>query len=219
MKKLLMLSLWVGLTSSLWAQPDQQTPKKYEVSVLLGTIQPLVLDGGNVEVDLYLMNIVLGYSHGFSLEMTSKRGTTAGIYKDQSLAIHIPFTTGFGIGYRINKYVDVRIEPKLHKFEVYYDGADRKSESDRIITYRTITLGGGAYFRWKPFEKHKGFLNNITTATSIRYWPKISNSLEDGQLQYENRITGNTEVLKPANIGFANSPIILNVAIGYSFKF
>ena len=41
--------------------------------------------------------------------------------REHGLAVHLPYTTGFGIGYRLKEWVNVRIEPKWHRFEFYYD--------------------------------------------------------------------------------------------------
>ena len=216
MKKLL------HITTSLFffflynnAQCQDPSAKKNELVLMAGLIQPVLLQGYNLEMDFYTPKMVFNYSHGFSLDMTNEAGTTVGDIKEQHLAVHIPYSTGFGIGYRLNKYFDVRLEPKMHKFEIYYDDTDRTEAQNQITDYTTFTLGLGAYFRWKPFEKNDTFLKGIFTSTSLRYWQKISSSLDNGELQYTNRITQNTETHKAANIGIANTPFIFNIAIGY----
>jgi len=211
------LSLFLGSQTQAFSQSEED--KKYELVFLAGTIQPFLLQGGNVEVDFYSPKTVFNYSHGFSLDLESKTNTTVGKAKDQSLAFHIPYSTGFGIGYRLNKYFDVRFEPKLHKFEAYYDGTDRTVEANKITDYSTITLGLGAYFRWKPFEHQDNFLKGIFTSTSIRYWQNVYSSLDDGEISYNNRVTEQTEVHETANIGIANTPFLFNVGLGYSIKF
>lgn len=193
--------------------------KSKEIVLLAGTIQPLLLQGGNIEVDFYLPRIVFNYSHGFSLDMENSTGTTVGEAKRQSVAYHLPYSTGFGVGYRLNKYFDVRLEPKMHKFEAYYDGTERSESANQIIDYRTVTLGVGVYFRWKPFEKQDNFLKGIFTSTSARYWPNIWSSLNGNEYQYYNSVTKQNEVMKAANIGIANTPFLFNVALGYSIVF
>ena len=39
-------------------QAQSQDDKKYELAFLVGTIQPFLLDGGNVEVDFYTPKLV-----------------------------------------------------------------------------------------------------------------------------------------------------------------
>lgn len=211
------LSLLLGTQSKVFSQSNNE--KKYELVFLAGAIQPFLLQGGNVEIDFYTPKMVFNYSHGFSLELESKTNTTVGDAKDQSLAFHIPYSTGFGIGYRLNKYFDIRFEPKLHKFEVYYDGTDRTVQANQITDYTTVTLGLGAYFRWKPFEKQENILRGIFTSTSIRYWQNVYSSLDGGEITYDNNVTGKTEIHETANIGIANTPFLFNIGLGYSIQF
>lgn len=221
MKLLSKIAIGLGLlfTSLTNIMAQEQETKKYEIVFLAGMIQPFLLQGGNVEVDFYLPKMVFNYSHGFSLELESATGTTVGAAKDQSLAFHIPYSTGFGVGYRLNKYFDIRIEPKMHQFDVYYDGTDRTLAENQITDYRTVTLGLGAYFRWKPFEKQDNALKGIFTSTSIRYWHNVYSSLEGGEITYFNRETDQLEIHETANIGIANTPWLFNIGVGYSLKF
>lgn len=193
--------------------------KEKELIFLAGTIQPFLLQGGNFEVDFYTSKMVFNYSHGFSLNMNSGNGTAIGDLSEQELALYLPYSTGFGIGYRLNKYFDVRIESKAHKFNVYYDGTDRTSSLNQIVSYKTYTIGLGAYFRWKPFEKKENLLKGVFTSTSLRYWPKVKTTLEDDKISYFNRNTLKEETHEAANIGMANSPFIVNFALGYSILF
>ena len=217
LKSILSITIVLNFGINTYSQSIEQN--KNELVLLAGTIQPFLLQGGNFEVDFYTSKMVFNYSHGFSLDMNSEKGTTVGEVKEQSLAIHLPYSTGFGIGYRLNKYFDVRIETKMHKFNIYYDSTDRKKSLNQITDYRTITVGLGGYFRWKPFEKNENWTKGIFTSTSLRFWPKVSSSLKNGEVNYYNRITLKNETHKTANIGIANSPIIFNFSIGYSVQF
>ena len=220
MKQIILITAMLISAASINAQTSPEKPKKTkEVVFLAGTIQPLLLQGGNFEVDFYTPKMVFNYSHGFSLELESSAGTTVGEAKEQSVAYHLPYSTGFGVGYRLNKYFDIRFEPKLHKFEAYYDGTDRKESINQIVDYNTVTLGVGAYFRWKPFEKQNNFLKGIFTSTSIRYWQNVWSSLDNNEYKYFNTITNQNETLKASNIGIANTPFLFNVALGYSIMF
>ncbi|MGH1337423.1 MAG: hypothetical protein ACRBFS_14970 [Aureispira sp.] len=213
----ILITLFFKVQSTVWAQSTPE--KKYELVFLAGTIQPILLQGWNVEVDFYTPKMVFNYSHGFSLELESKTGTTVGAAKEQHLAFHLPYSTGFGIGYRLHKYFDVRFEPKLHRFEVYYDGTNRRLQENQVTNYSTVTLGVGVYFRWKPFEKQDNFLRGIFTSTSLRYWQNVYSSLEGGEVSYENKVTGENATHKTANIGMANTPFLFNIGIGYSIEF
>jgi hypothetical protein len=218
MKHSLLLAALLFIGNGIISQTNDNPKKTKELVLLAGTIQPFLLQGGNVEADFYLPKMVFNYSHGFSLEMESATGTTVGEAKRQSVAYHIPYSTGFGIGYRLSKYFDLRFEPKLHRFEAYYDGTDRKVSENRISSYTTATLGIGAYFRWKPFEKQTNFLKGIFTSTSLRYWQNVWTSLGNSKTEYANRVTNTSEVLKASNIGIANTPFLFNIALGYSIR-
>jgi len=82
-----------------------------------------------------------------------------GADKEQGLAIHIPWTTGFGVGYRFNNWLNLRVEPKWHKYELYYDG-NEQSPSNLIGDYTTFTLGLGLYANLKPFKNQNNFKRN-----------------------------------------------------------
>jgi hypothetical protein len=217
MKKIILLFGCIAELTNLKAQ-EIAKPKTNEIVLLAGTIQPFLLQGGNFEVNFLTKKMVFEYSHGFSLDLDNKHGTIVGEAKEQQLAIHLPYSTGFGVGYRINKFFNIRFEPKLHKYEVFYDMTDRKKSSNQITSYKTSTLGIGIYFAWKPFEKNTTFLRGIYTSTSIRYWQNVWSSLPNNKIDYVNRVSNKTETHKIANIGIANTPVVINISIGYSIK-
>ena len=83
--------------------------------------------------------------------------------------------------------------------------------SSEFADYRTYTLGAGAY--WTLFPFGRGF--NIST--SVRYWPTVATSLRDDVIVYANTTTARDETHRAANIGIANTPLIINVSLGYVF--
>ncbi len=181
-------------------------------SIMFGLIQPIALNGYNIEVNYTTNRFIFDYSHGVSLEPP-----TIGNYKTQKIALHIPITTGFGIGYRFSSFFDLRFEPKLHSWEVYNE-SDKQNEINQINKFKTFTLGAGAYYRYMPFKNSKNkVLQGITTSTSLRYWQNVGTTLRNDQFSYLNKTSNKEETLKAPNIGFANSPLIFNIAIGYTF--
>jgi hypothetical protein len=181
-------------------------------SILAGLIQPTVLKGGNIEINYFTRRMSFDYSHGFSLNPP-----VVGDFADQQVVLHLPYSTGFGIGYRITSFFDIRVEPKWHSWEVYYKG-DAQAEARRIKDFNTFTLGIGMYYRYMPFKNSdSSFLQGITTSSSIRWWQNVNSTLSGDSFTYANKITGKNEVLKTPNIGFANTPIIINVGVGYTF--
>jgi hypothetical protein len=181
-------------------------------SLLFGTLQPTALKGFNVEVNYTTKRMIFDYSHGISLDPP-----TVGDFKNQKIVLHLPYSTGFGIGYRFTSFLDVRFEPKLHSWEVYNEGENQSADT-KIKDFKTFTLGIGVYYRYMPFKNsaHK-FLQGITTSTSLRYWQNVGTTLRKDEFSYFNKSSNKTETLKAPNIGIANSPIIFNIAIGYTF--
>lgn len=200
-----------------WAQQNgNKTRKLYSnrISLVAGLIQPFVLKGGNFEVTYFTKNMSFDYSHGFSLDMAG--GAITGAAKAQNLVYHLPYSTGFGIGYRLTSAFDIRVEPKMHNFKVYYTG-EQQNEANLIKSYKTYTLGLGAYYRYMPFQRKDNWLQGITTSTSVRWWPNIGSSLEGDKFSYQNKFTNKEETLSASNIGIAGSPIIFNISVGYTF--
>ena len=190
------------------------------LALVAGLIQPILLKGGNLELDFYWRRLVLGYSHGFLLNLQGD--TTVGAVKEQGLALHLPYSTGLSVGYRFTDWFDFRVEAKAHRFEVRDD-----QSGDELFAYTTVTLGFGIYAQYRPFHDFgidemiagHDWLNGFVFIFSLRYWPQVWTSLEDDRRSYENPTTGQTEVHDAAEIGIANTPVIFNVAVGYGVTF
>jgi len=198
--------------SSAFAQTNKEFLYSNKFSLLFGTLQPAALDGFNVEINYTTKRMIFDYSHGVSLDIP-----TVGDFKTQKLALHLPYSTGFGIGYRISSFLDVRFEPKLHSWEVYNEGETQNSAT-KIRDFKTFTLGIGLYYRYMPFKNSESkILQGITTSASIRYWQNVGTTLSNDEFSYLNKNTKKTETIKAPNIGIANSPIVINIAVGYTF--
>ncbi len=201
------------LLFSLIAQA-QEVPEKNRFSVMFGLNQPLLLKGFNIEGNYWMKKWVIDYSHGFNLHADGE--LLSNEYERQQIDFKITHSLGLGIGYRFTKGFNLRFEPKLHIYETYYDGQEQ-SNTNSIVNFNTVTLGFGAYYRWMPFEKNKGFAKGITIAPSLRYWYKVDSSLPNDQHSYFNTRTNQNEILEAPNIGAANTPWIINVSVGYTF--
>jgi hypothetical protein len=200
------------IISSSFAQSKKEYLYSNKFSLLFGTIQPTALKGFNVEVNYTTKRMIFDYSHGVSLDPP-----VVGDYKVQKIAIHIPTSTGFGIGYRFSSFFDLRFEPKLHSFEIYKEGAIQ-NDANKLKEFKTFTLGLGAYYRYMPFKNSENkTLQGITTSTSLRYWQNVGTTLRNDEFSYLDKSINKTQTLKAPNIGLANSPIIFNIAIGYTF--
>lgn len=210
MKRVTFLSLFV--TQLVLAQ--QRGFDSGKVSLVFGLNQPIVTNGFNFEVNYWTKRFVVDYSHGFGLEFTNRLLTQES--KAQHLSFNIKHSLGVGFGYRFTKQLNLRIEPKIHIWEMYYDDAFLKDQG-KIKTYNTYTLGLGAYYRWMPFEKKENLLKGLTIAPSIRWWPNIGSSLDHDEYTYFNERTGQQETHKANNIGVNNSAFFANISIGYTF--
>ena len=214
MNDLKYLILSTFLAFSLQSHAQEQFDN--QVNLLFGLSQ-IALNGYNVEVNLAYDRLIFDYSHGVSLNI-SNTFLEQGRDKDQGLAIHIPWTTGLGIGYRFTNWLNMRVEPKWHRFELYYDG-DLQTEGNRIGTYTTFSLGVGIYAHWRPFKRQNNFLKGLMIVPSARWWPQLSSSLDKDLLVYDNKVTRQTESHKAREIGIDNSPFFYNISVGYSHSF
>lgn len=172
----------------------------------LGLIQPLLLKGGNVEVSYFTEHFVFDYSHGFSLHIPP----SAGEYKDKEIELFLPYSTGFGIGYRFTSTFDTRLEFKEHQF--HFLNAQSGANNSTVAKITTTTIGLGLYYHWFPFSTEKW--NNFIVTSSLRYWPTVNPS-KSKKVELSGARTG--ESVSIPEIGIMNSPIIFNVSVGYSW--
>ena len=182
------------------------------VNLLFGTNQ-LLLNGFNIEGNLFYKRFVLDYSHGVSLNMDN--AFLDEVNQAQNLDVHIPWTTGFGVGYRFNYWLNLRAEPKWHKFELYYAG-EAQAPDNLIRSYTTFSMGLGAYANLLPFKNQDNLLKGIMVVPSIRWWPRVSSSLEDDQFTYFNSSLDQNMTHEALEVGFSNTPLVLNISLGYS---
>jgi hypothetical protein len=169
-----------------------------------------VAKGFNIEGNFFYKHFAFDYSHGVALDFSG--GSLPKNVKDQSLVIHVPYTTGFGVGYRFAEWISVRVEPKWHRWDLYYDGDDQTA-ANRVVRYNTFSLGLGAYVNWRPFKNADNALKGVMIAPSLRYWPTVSSTLDGDEFRYINKVTG-----KRMQPGIVNTLIVFNVSVGYSFK-
>ena len=214
MKTILVIALII-LGQTLLAQSNRFGSRDKQLSILFGLNQPIVLGGFNVEANFWTKRFVVDYSHGFNLHVDGE--FAGGEIERQQLDILVTNSLGLGLGYRITRGFNVRLEPKIHFFELYYKGEVQNAEN-KIGDYSTFTFGVGAYYRWMPWENKLNGWRGLTVSPSVRFWPNISSSLDNDELTYNNKLTGNLETHSAANIGVSDSPWIFNISIGYTFN-
>lgn len=204
--------LFTIAVSSVAQTSDWKTDKK--AALLFGLTQPLAASGFNIEANYIYNRFIIDYSHGVSLDFSDDLVTDE--LREQGIAVHIPWTTGFGVGYRLKEWVNVRVEPKWHRFEFYYDG-DEQNEINRVVSYNTFSLGIGVYGFVQPFKNAAGFAKGITIAPSVRFWPTVNSTLKNESFTYTNRNTGGLEKIEVLDPGIGFTPFVFNVSIGYTF--
>ncbi|WP_027075671.1 hypothetical protein [Maribacter antarcticus] len=209
-KLLVFVFLIVSQTTSL-AQ-EWKTDRK--INVLFGLTQPLLVDGFNIEGNYIHNRLIFDYSHGVSLDFSGSSTTTE--LEMQGVTVHMPWTTGFGVGYRLNEWLNIRVEPNWHRFEFYYEGESQTSLNE-IDSYNTFSLGLGLYGNFQPFKNSTSFIKGIMVTPSIRFWPTVSSSLDGDSFTYNNKNTGAMETIEVLDSDVAFTPFIFNVSIGYSF--
>lgn len=216
MKKITIILVFVYAIFLVDKSNAQENPSddftEIRANLLFG-INQLLLDGFNIEGNLFYQRWVIDYSHGVSLNFDN--AILDDINQAQNLDVHVSWTTGFGVGYRFNDWLNLRAEPKWHRFELYNMG-EAQTATNRIASYTTFTMGVGAYANLLPFKKQDNFLKGIMIAPSIRWWPRVSSSLEDNQLTYFNESLDQTVTHEAMEVGINNTPLILNISVGYS---
>ena len=214
-KRIFLATLFASVALFQMASAQTQDWKKdHKASILFGLTQPLFASGFNIEGNYIYKRFIFDYSHGASLEFGKELVTDE--LKAQGLVVKIPWTTGFGLGYRFTEWVNLRVEPKWHRFEYYYDG-EAQEEATRITSNTTFSLGLGLYGFFQPFKKEDNFLKGLTVAPSVRLWPTVSSSFKDDQFTYENKNTDKPAVIETLDPGIGFTPLILNVSVGYTF--
>lgn len=215
---LLIVTAVIGFSSAVQSQDPVAGRPRFPYSnrfTLGGGVTQLLLGGFNVQAEYTTNRLVFDYSHGFNLRFSGQTASTDA--QAQNLNETLRSTLGIGIGYRITPALDVRFEPKLHSYEVYYNGGV-ETAANRLTSYRTVTLGVGAYYRYYPFRRQENALAGILILPSVRYWPNVGSSLADNKLTYANRTTNRTETYRAATQGIAGTGgLFANVTIGYTF--
>ena len=186
MKQIISLGLLLAFTFPILHAQEQQWKKDKKVAVLFGLSQALVVRGFNVEFNYIHNRLIFDYSHGASLDFDKNLVTNE--LKAQGVVVHMPFSTGIGIGYRFTEWLNLRVEPKWHRFEFYYDGEDQRKSNLIVSDKNNFSVGLGLYTFFQPFKKKDHFLKGLTIAPSIRFWPTVSSSFDDNRFDVDENV-------------------------------
>jgi hypothetical protein len=164
-----------GPNADLRAFPSHQfqlAPRWHDspqLSVHLGLLQPILMEGFNAALDLRWGPMLFSYSHGQGLNYSASGG--AGLSRaeaDAGLQLRSPWTTGGGIGVILIDEAWVMVDVKRHRYEAQL-GSD-------TATYSTTSIGGELgwrYFVWRGFFAQ----------TVVRFWPNVHTSLPNDQVR------------------------------------
>ncbi|MCH8568879.1 MAG: hypothetical protein LAT67_11470 [Balneolales bacterium] len=203
--------------SQVAAAQNDSWKQDRKAGIMFGLTQPIVVDGFNIEGFYAHNRFTFNYSHGVSLDFSGD--LLPSYLQDQGVVVHMPFSTGFGIGYRLTEWLNLRIEPKWHRFEFYYEGDAQTSENRIAADANNYSVGLGLYGFYQPFKSWENALKGITIAPSVRFWPTVASSFNNNRFSYQSDVTGRTEQLKTPASGIGFSPLIINVSVGYTFNF
>ncbi len=106
--------LFLGFSNTSYSQ-ENNWKEETQLGILIGLTQPIILSGFNIEAAFVYKRFIFDYSRGSSLNFKGAKLTQT--LQDQNVEIHIPFTTGFAVGYRFTKWSNLRVQPTLHRFD------------------------------------------------------------------------------------------------------
>jgi hypothetical protein len=183
------------------ATPAAPRPPGLETkfSAMAGLAQWTVLRGGNIAVEYKVGRFAFEVSHGQGLDLNQLDGFfLTSVEREAGAQVRVPWTTGFGVGYRITENLHALIEFKAHHYEV--------SSRDPAATasYTTFSIGPGVFY---SFYIYKG----LFLEPNLRFWPNVASTLADNKVALREP-DGTTYMHQAHDFGF-----FANMNLGYSF--
>ena len=179
------------------AAPQHTLQRKF--SVMAGLSQWLLLRGGNLALEYKTGRFAFEISHGQGLDLNQIGGfALSSAERDAGTLVRVPWTTGFGVGYRITEHFHLLVEFKAHHYEV------RASEGANAVTYTTFSIGPGAFYSIY-------LVKGLFLQPNLRFWPNVASTLHDNRVQLA-RCDGTSYEHEAHDFGF-----FANMNLGYSF--
>ena len=179
------------------ASSSQGLERKF--SVMAGLSQWLLFRGGNLAVEYKTGRFAFELSHGQGLDLNQAGGfALSSAERRDNTRVHVPWTTGFGVGYRITENLHLLLEVKAHHFEV------RANEGASEVSYTTFSVGPGAFYSIY-LTKH------LFLQPNVRFWPNVGSTLDGNHVTLRNS-DGTGYEHQAHDFGFFG-----NVNLGYSF--
>ena len=168
-------------------------------SAMAGLSQWTLFRGGNIafEADLGRLGLEVSHGQGLDLNQVPALGLTSA-EREAGARVRVPWTTGFGVGYRITEDLLVLVEFKAHHFEV--SGTDRNVEA----SYTAFSIGPGIFYMIHLWR-------GLFIQPNIRYWPNVASTLEGGKVALR-QLDGSTYVHEAHSFG-----LFANMNVGWTF--
>jgi hypothetical protein len=175
---------------------EAHRPERVQLAFHFGLNQPILLHGFNAALDVRYDRLILTYSHGQGLDVTSSSLSSG--EQAAGMTLRMPYSTGGGVGVLLIDELWVLADVKVHHFEAN-TALDHR-------TYTNVTIGGEIgwrYFVWKGFNI--GFV--------ARYWPNVYSSAGRGITLHDS--SGKPFFHEPAQQGYGG--FLANVLVGWAF--
>jgi len=170
-----------------------------QFSVMAGLSQWLLFRGGNLALEYKTGRFAFEVSHGQGLDLNQVGGfALSSAERDAGTLVRVPWTTGFGVGYRITENLHLLLEVKAHHYEV------RAAGGANAVNYTTFSIGPGAFYSIY-LTKH------LFLEPNLRFWPNVGSTLSDNRTTLT-RCDGSSYEHQAHDFGFFG-----NVNLGYSF--
>ena len=168
-------------------------------SVMAGLSQWLLFRGGNLALEYKIGRFAFEVSHGQGLDLNQLGGfALSSAERRDETRLRVPWTTGFGLGYRLTENLHLLLELKAHRYEV------RANEGASEVKYTTFSIGPGAFYSIY-LSKH------LFLEPNLRFWPNLGSTLDDNRVMLQ-RCDGTSYEHQAHDFGFFG-----NVNLGYSF--
>jgi hypothetical protein len=185
--------------ASLTPRPPSPAGFRTTASAMLGLVQWTLLRGGNVAAEYKVGRLAFEISHGQGLDLNQSGGVALSPDERRAGAqVRVPWTTGFGVGYRIFENLHVLLEFKAHHFDV--TGRD----SAAAVSYTTFSVGPGVFY---SVYLTKG----LFLEPNVRFWPTVASTLP-GNAAFLRQPDGTVYEHHAHDWG-----LFANVNLGYSF--
>ncbi|HVZ72929.1 MAG TPA: hypothetical protein VHJ20_11185 [Polyangia bacterium] len=155
---------------TLAAAPTVPWTEGHQLSVMMGLTQWTLFRGGNVAAEYKWKRLALEVSHGQGLDLNQVGGfALTSAERDAGVKIRVPWTTGFGVGFRFTQNLHALVEFKAHHYEV--TGLDPRVE----VKYTTFSIGPGLFYTIPIWR-------GLFLQPNIRYWPNVGSTLSGNQV-------------------------------------